>query len=298
VEKVIHKTLFQRIKKERSAYLFILPAFLLFIFFAFKPLMEAIKLSFYQENLKAQTFIGIKNYIQMIGDPLFWLELKNTFLFVSLLVPLIVGLALSIALIIAKFGKIMQSFFRGAFYLPVVSAGVVMSMVWAWIFHPVYGLLNYVLSLISIGPIPWLATPTTARLAVITVVLHWTIGSAIIIYLSALSSIPKGLYEAAEIDGAGSWHKFAKITIPLVSPTTVFLLVTNTIGVFQIWKAIFLMTSGGPAYTTTSIVYRVYRLGFLYYRFGQASAHAVVLLVVIFVISFLQFKYLNKKLEY
>jgi len=292
------KSYLYRIRRNRSAYYFILPAFLLFFLFAFKPLIEAIRLSFFRAGLKTQTFVGVENYVQMINDSLFWLELKNTFLFVSILVPLIVGLALLISFVIFKLNRLMQSLFRGAFYLPVVSAGVVMSMVWAWIFHPVYGLLNYILSLVSIGPIPWLATPTTARLAVVIVVLHWTIGSAIIIYLSALSSIPESLYEAAEIDGAGGWHKFIKITIPLISPTTIFLLVTNTIGVFQVWKAIFLMTSGGPAYTTTSIVYRIYRLGFLYYRFGQASAHAVVLLVIIFVISFLQFKYLNRKLEY
>lgn len=286
------------VKGDRSAYFFILPTYLLAIFILFKPLLEGIKLSFFEAGLTTQVFTGLDNYFRLFKDPFFWLQLKNTVIFVALLVPLTVIIPLSISLVIFRFNKPLQSFFRAAFYLPAVSAGVVMSMVWIWIFHPIFGLLNYLLSLVHLGSVPWLGQPNTARLAVVIVTLDWLIGMKIILYLAALAAIPKNIYEAASIDGANPWQKFWKITLPLVIPTTVFIVVVSTIGIFQIWESIFLLTAGGPAYSTMSIAYRIYRLGFLYFRFGEASAHAVVLLIIVFTASFLQFSYLNKKLEF
>lgn len=287
-----------RIKKEGSAYLFVMPTFLLTGIFLFMPVIESLRLSFYKAGLKTQIFIGLRNYQDLINDRIFWLELKNTLIIVSLLVPLTIGFALFISVIVFKLSRHRQSFFRAAFYLPAVSAGVVTTMVWAWIFNPAHGLLNYLLSLIGLGPIIWLGQPNWARFCVVLVVFSWVIGTNIILYCSALLGIPKSIYEAADIDGANSLQRFFKITLPLIKPTTLYVLVVGTIGAFQIWEAIYLLTGGGPAYQTMTFVYRIYQLGFLYFDFGIASAHATVLLIIIFAISFFQFRILKKELEY
>jgi len=286
------------LKRDRSAYLFILPAFLFASIFLFIPLGQGIYLSLFKAGITTREFVGFKNFIKMGSDPLFWLEIKNTFIIVIGLVVLNLGLSLFIAVAIHKLSNFLQSFFRFAFYLPGICAGVVTSMVWIWIFNPTYGLLNYMLSLMGIPPIYWLSVGDTARLAVIMMVCTWMLGSHIILFLAALNAVPETMYEAARIDGANAVQRFFYITIPLIMPMTVYILVTTTVGAFQIWEAIYMLTAGGPAYATTNIVYRVYQLGFSYFRFGEAAAHGVLLLCIIFPIAFFQFRYLSKKLEF
>lgn len=275
-----------------------LPLLFGIVVFKLKPLVEGVRLSFFEASIKQQTFIGFGNYIRMWGDPIFWRAMGNTVFYVVFMVPFILTVPLLIALISTKMSRAAQSFFRAAFYLPVVSAGVVMSMVWMWIFDSYFGVANYFLSLVGMDPVLWLATPMTSRLAVCIVQLTWSMGIPLILYLSALAAIPKVVYEAAAIDGAGPFSRFFKITLPLIMPTVVYLLVIETIGRFQTLSAIMLMTAGGPAYSTTSIVYRLYQLGFSFYRFGEASAYGTLLLVVSFIVAFFQFRYLNKRLEF
>lgn len=290
--------LWLRIKKEKSAYFFIAPTLFLTSLFLFAPVIESIKLSLYDAGLRSKTFIGLQNYFDLLHDPIFWMEIKSTIIIVSILVPLTLGFSLFIALVLAKMGQISQSIYRAAFYLPAVSAGIVTTMVWLWLFNPAFGLLNWILSLARLGPIIWLGEPSWARLSIVFVVFGWVIGTNIILYLSALLGVPNSIYEAADIDGANPFQKFFKITLPLIVPTTLYLLVIGTIGAFQIWEVIYLLTGGGPAYATTTFVYRIYKLGFLFFRFGEASTHAVILLIIIFSISFFQFKILKRKLEY
>lgn len=242
--------------------------------------------------------MGLANYVKMTRDPLFWKALGNTLFYVGFMVPLILGIPLLIALVVTKLGRGLQSFFRAAFYLPVVSAGVVMSLVWIWIFNPSWGAANYFLSFFGVGPFLWLASPMSSRLAVCIVQLSWSMGIPLILYLSAIAAIPQIIYEAAAIDGAGPFTRFFRITFPLIMPTTVYLLVIETIGRFQTFSAILLMTAGGPAYATTSIAHRLYQLGFVTYRFGEASAYGTFLLIISFSMAFFQFRYLNKKLEF
>lgn len=291
-------SLWHRIRKERSAYFFIAPTFLLTSLFLFGPVAESIRLSFYKASLREQTFVGVRNFVKLLEDPIFWLEIKNTLVIVYLFVPLVIGMSLLIAITLVKLSNRWQTIYRAAFYLPAVSAGVVMTMVWRWIYNPSFGLLNYLLSLVDLGPVIWLGRPNWARFCVVTVVLGWTLGTNVILYMAALMGIPKSIYESAEIDGAGSMQKFFRISLPLVAPTTLYILVISTIGAFQIWEAIYLLTGGGPAYSTTTFVYRIYQLGFLYFDFGTASAHATVLLAIIFTISFFQFRFLKRKLEF
>lgn len=290
--------LWHRVKRERWAYFFILPTLFLISIFLFKPVIESVRLSFYRADLRTQTFIGMQNYRNLVGDRIFWLELKNTLIIVSLLVSLMISFSLLISVTVVNLSLRWQSFYRAAFYLPAVSAGIVTSMVWLWMFNPAYGLLNYMLSLIGLDPIIWLGHPDWARLSIVFVVLSWTIGANIILYLAALMGIPRSIYESAEIDGANFVQKFSRITLPLIMPTTLYILIMTTIGAFQIWEVVYLLTGGGPAYQTMTFVYRIYQLGFLYFRFGEASAHATILLMIIFTISFFQFRYLKKELEF
>jgi len=284
--------------KARAAYFFLLPLLFGIVVFKLKPLVEGVRLSFFEANIKEQVFVGFGNYIKMWGDPLFWRAMGNTMFYVIVMVPLILLVPLLIALVSTKTSRTTQSFFRAAFYLPVVSAGIVMSMVWMWIFQSSYGVANYFLSLVGMDPVLWLATSSGSRLAVCIVQLTWSLGIPLILYLSALAAIPKVVYEAAAIDGAGPFSRFFKITLPLIMPTVVYLLIMETIGRFQTFSAILLMTAGGPAYSTTSIVHRLYQVGFVSYRFGEASAYGTLLLVITFIVAFFQFRYLNKKLEF
>jgi len=286
------------LKRDRSAYLFILPAFLFAVIFLFIPLGQGVYLSFFRAGITTREFVGFGNFAKMGSDPLFWVEIRNTIVFVVGLVVLDLSITLFIAVAIHRLSNFLQSFFRLAFYLPGVCAGVVTSMVWIWIFNPDFGLLNYLLGLIGIPPVYWLSESDTARLAVIVVVCTWFLGGHIILFLAALNAVPEHLYEAARIDGANAAQRFFHITIPLIMPMTVYILVTTTIGAFQIWEGIYMLTAGGPAHATTNIVYRVYQLGFRYFRFGEAAAHGVLLLLIIFPIAFIQFRYLSKKLEF
>ncbi len=287
-----------RMRKAKSAYFFIMPTLLLVSIFTFYPLVQGIRLSFFKAGLRKRTWVGWQNYIDLFQDPLFWLELKNTLIIALILVPLVVVTSLLVASLIQRFKKPLQIFFRGAFYLPVVTSGVVISMVWIWIFNPTFGLLNYVLSFAGIEPVMWLGEPNPARFAVIILVLSWSLGGNIIYYSAALSAIPKTMYEAAVIDGAGPLQKFFKITIPLVMPMTLFILMMTSIGAFQIVEAVFILTGGGPAYATTTVAFRIYQLGFRYFRFGRASVQAVILLLIVFSFAVVQFRYLHKKLEF
>lgn len=285
-------------KRDKSAYLFLLPAFLFATIFLFIPLGQGVYLSFFKAGITTKEFVGLGNFAKMGSDPLFWVEIRNTIVFVVGLVVLNLSITLFIAVAIHRLSNFLQSFFRLAFYLPGVCAGVVTSMVWIWIFNPDFGLLNYLLGLIGVPPVYWLSEPDTARLAVIVVVCTWMLGSHIILFLAALNAVPEHLYEAARIDGANVVQRFFYITIPLIMPMTVYILVTTTVGAFQIWEGIYMLTAGGPAHATTNIVYRVYQLGFRYFRFGEAAAHGVLLLMIIFPIAFIQFRYLSKKLEF
>lgn len=285
-------------RKQWRAYLFILPAVLLFAILLWKPMIESILFSFFDVSLRGKEFIGLKNYATMFKDPLFWTSFKNTLLFVVIVVPTKTLLALGLALILTRRNKKLQSVFRGAFYLPVVSAGVVMSVVWWWIFSPLHGPLNYALSLIGISPIMWLSSPNWARFAVVLVILNWSTGLAIILYLSALLGVPRKFYEAAEMDGASKVQQFFKITLPFILPITTFILVTTTIGMWQTWQAVYLLTAGGPIHATTTVVFRIFDVGFTTYKFGLASAYATVLFLLILSIAYFQFKWLNREIEF
>lgn len=296
----------KRVWDGRWGYFFIAPAMIPFLIFTAYPLVQGIMLSFYKAGVNRDKweYIGLKNYTNLLTrDPVFPTAIKNTFLFVVGVVPAAMVICLFVAVLIYPMSQRKQTFFRAAFYMPVVSAGVVLAMVWVYIYSQEYGLLNYILeatgilNLINGGEkIGWLAQPDTALISLAIVVLSWSLGQPLILFLAGLGAIPEALYDAAKIDGANSWQSFWKITLPLLRPTILFVLVVLTIAVFQVFVVVQLMTLGGPANATQTIVYRIWVSAFTTFKFGYASAMAVILLAIVSVLAIIQFKLLDRQL--
>ena len=296
----------RRVWDGRWGYIFIAPAMIPFLIFTAYPLVQGILLSFYNAGVNRDKweYVGLKNYTNLLTrDPVFPIAIKNTFLFVLGVVPAAMIICLFVAVLIYPMSQRKQTFFRLAFYMPVVSAGVVLAMVWVYIYSQEYGLLNYILeatgilNLINGGEkIGWLAQPDTALISLAVVVLSWSLGQPLILFLAGLAAIPVELYDAAQIDGANSWQSFWKITLPLLRPTILFVLVVLTIAVFQVFVVVQLMTLGGPANATQTIVYRIWVSAFTTFKFGYASAMAVILLAIVSVLAIIQFKLLDRQL--
>lgn len=292
------RSLFEQVWAARWAYIFLLPALVPFFVFVLYPLLAGLQLSFYDAQLVARKWIGLANFVALARDSAFRLAVLNTVYFVVGVVPVTVALSLILAVIVHPLRRAAQSFFRLAFYLPVVAAGVVLSIVWLYIYNPTYGLLNYLLSLVGIGRVEWLGRTETALPSLALVVVSWTVGQPLILFLAGLAGIPPELYDAAAIDGAGGWDRFWRVTLPLLRPTALFVLVTQTIGVFQVFVVVLLMTRGGPANATQTIVYRIYETAFSFFQFGYASAMGVVLLIIVGLVAIAQFRFLGQEVEY
>jgi ABC-type sugar transport systems, permease components len=284
-------------RKEKTAYLFILPSVALFALFVLYPLILSFILSFQKANLTTSSWVGLANYIDVLTDRLFYKALANTMLFVVFLVPAVVLLSYFVALLLAPLGKGWQTYFRAAFYFPVVVSGVVVSMIWLWIFNPVYGLLNYLLSTVGIAPVTWLSSRGTLYWLML-VVFTINFGLPVIIYMAAICNIPGDLFEAARIDGASRRQVDWKITWPLLKPSTFFLFVTQTIAVFQTWVVIQMLTNGGPAHSTETIVFQIYTEAFTYSQYGRASAMGMILLVIVVVLTLAQKLYAGEDVSY
>lgn len=275
-------------------YFFVAPMFILFMIFSFIPVIRSILLAF--QNYDGTW--GFGNFTWMMQDTVFWTAMKNTFLFTIVVVPKNLILALVLASVIRPFNNKIQTFFRTAFYLPKVTSAVVFSLIWLWILNPEMGFLNHLLATVGLPKIGWLTNPNTALWSIILTDVVLAPGSGIILYLAAMNGIPKTLYEAAEIDGAGPIAKWWHITVPLVKSTTLYLLVVFTIGSFQVFTKINIMTGGGPGNSTQTIVKLIYDSAFKDYDWGYASAQALVLFVIIGIFSFIQFRYFSSSVEY
>src|SRR5690554_2231522 len=275
-----------------AAYGFLTPNLIGFLIFTFLPVFVALLLSFTEwDLLRPIQWVGLANYIRMFtNDPTFIKVLKNTVIFVAVTVPARIVLALVVALALNQklFGT---TFFRTAFFMPVVSSSVAVALVWQWIFHADFGPLNNILWTLGVGNPPRWLTSTQWALPALMIVSIWQgIGMNMVIFLAGLQGIPAQLYEAAKIDGATSWKSFWKITLPMLSPTTFLVLVMTTISSFQIFDLAVIMTEGGPANATNTIVYHIYRNAFQFFRMGYAAAIAWFLFIVIFAITLFQFR--------
>jgi len=281
-----------------AAYVFLLPALVLFALFVIYPMIRGIYLSFFHLTGRRWDWVGLTNYIELWHDPVFWKSLVNTILLVVGNVPVAIILSLFVAMTIYRKRSAARSLYRGIFYLPAVSSVVSITVVWSWIYHPRYGVLNYLTGLMGAEPVAWLGDPRFALLAILIVMVTLNVGQPIILYVAALGNIPESYVEAAEIDGANRWQRFRSIIWPLLAPTTLYVVIITTINSFQVFAIIQLLTSGGPAYATTTLMYQVYERAFQLANFGQASALGVILAAIIMAISVVQFKFLKSDVEY
>lgn len=277
-----------------AGWLFVLPAVIGFGVLTIIPIVFSLVISFSEWNfldgVGGIRFIGFDHYINMWSDKWFTDSLKNNLIFAVVTVPVTMVLSLLTALALNK-GVFFKSPIRLLIFMPYVSSIVAVSIVWGTLYNPSMGPINAFLSSIGIANPPgWLASMEWALPAIMIMTIWANIGYNMIIYLAGLQGIPKDLYEAARIDGAGAFRTFRNITIPLLSPTTFFVLITNIIQSFQVFIAIFVMTEGGPGTSTTVLTYYAYRTGFDFYKMGYASAMAWVLFVIIFIITALQWQ--------
>jgi multiple sugar transport system permease protein len=277
--------------------LFILPALLLNLVFFIYPLIQAFIMSFYDvPMLGEQTFIGLENYIKLFHDQVFWTSLLFTFKYILMITGPLFLLGLILALL-ANRSLPFVTFFRSVYFMPVVISMTACSLVWLWAYNDLFGLINYYLKSLGIidGPIVWMLKVSTSLPAICFMIVWKMAGFTMIILLSALQSIPQDVYEASKIDGAGRWQTFLWITIPLLKPAIILSLVVSVIGSALAFEQFVIMTHGGPANSTTTVVHLIYDTSFKYFNFGYGAAMAIVLLIILLVLSSVQIKVLSKK---
>ncbi len=273
--------------RTRSALLFLSPALLAIGIFFFIPVLAAFVLSFTDfdiyslGNFHYARFIGLRNYAQLAADPLFWKALGNTLYFLLAGGPLSIAASLAAALLLQSKFLRFKGLFRTAYFAPVVTTLVAVAVVWRFVYHPRFGLLNYVLSGIGVGPIDWLGDPHWAMPAIILMAVWKNFGYNMIIFIAGLQNIPAELYEASDIDGAGKVRQFTSITLPMLAPTTLFITIITMIGYFQLFAEPYVMTQGGPLNSTLSLVLLMYQQGFRWWNMGYSAALAFVLFALI-----------------
>ena len=284
------------VQQSRAALWFVSPALgLMAVFFVF-PVLGGLILSLTDFDIYAigspdtVRFVGLENYRQLAANPVFWTALKNTFYFVLVGGPLSVLASLVAALQLNAPGVRLRPLFRTVYFAPVVTTLVAVAIVWRYLYHPRYGLINHVLGWFGAGPIDWLGDPNWSMPAIILLAVWKNFGYAMLIFVAGLGSIAEELYDAAAIDGAGPWRRFLHVTLPGLAPTFVFVGITTMIGYFQLFAEPYVMTQGGPLRSTTSVVLLMYEEGFRWWRMGVASSIAFVLLVITLVATVVQMR--------
>jgi len=250
-----------------------------------------------RETLACYLFVGLQNYVQLlVEDQIFRQVLRNTAYYVLGTVP--AGLVLSLLLALAMNARIRGiTLFRAIFFIPVISSSVAVAMMWRWLFNSDFGLINVGLAALGLPAIPWLSSTAWAMPAVIIMAIWKNLGYNMVIFLAGLQGIPQELYEAAAIDGAGGVARFRHITLPMLAPTTFFILVISVIGSFQVFDLAFILTAGGPGNATNTIVMYIYNQAFQFFHMGYAAAIAWLLFIIIFTITLLQMR-LQKRWVY
>jgi len=281
----------------RSGYLFLLPALLHFAIFVAFPFGYAFYLSFHEWNMiGSMTFIGFRNYQELLADAKFHETIFNTAYFTVGVMAGILVLSLGLALALDHQMKGM-SLFRGIYFSPAVTSVIVIGVVWLWMFQPEFGLINQLLALIGIDGPRWVSDPSWAMPSLILTALWKNVGYFSVIFLAGLQGIDVSFYEAARVDGANRLGTFRHITLPLLMPTTFFVLVMGVILSFQVFGLVYVMTGGGPVGATKVIVFYLYEQAFVFFRMGYASAVAYVLFAIIFALTLVQFRLMGRHVE-
>ncbi len=281
-------------KTAPAAWAFAAPALLIITVFFFVPVLAALAVSLTDFDLYALAdirnlrFVGLHNYWRLLHTPDFWRALTNTAYFVVVGVPLSLAASLATALLVNSRLAYLAGLFRTALFAPVVTTLVAVAVVWRYLLHTRYGLINYALAHLGIHPIDWLGDPHWALPAIILFAVWKNFGYNMVIFLAALQSIPADLYEAARLDGASLWQEFGRITLPMLRPTLLLVSILTMAGYFQLFAEPYVMTQGGPLQSTVSVLYFMYEEGFKWWNLGSASAVAFLLFLMILAVTALQ----------
>ena len=277
-----------------AGLLFILPASLVFIFLRIVPALMVIYYSFTEFSiLKPPVWIGLTNYLNLVGDKKFLLSLENSFLFTlgTVIPSAIIGLFFAIFLNKKIIGV---GFYRAIYYMPQVVSWVAISMIWIYLLNPSYGVINWLLSMVGIQKAQWLFDTDLALISIVFISIWRSVGYNVVIYLAGLQGLDESLYEAAEVDGCNALQKFWFLTLPLLKPVTTYIIVVTSIFSLQAFDQIYVLTAGGPADSTVTAVFSVWRQAFQYGRMGYASAQSVVVFILIAVITLISLKLLER----
>lgn len=284
----------RRLGRNPIGYLFVLPYVVYFAAMIAYPLGFAIYLAFHKWSIVAadKPYVGLDNFDRLIHDALFWKALRNTvkFLFVNVPVTVVVAMVLAVALNRGIRGR---AFFRTAYFLPYVTAGVVIALIWKWMFSTSDGFVNNLLGALHLGQIGWLTDPLWSMITIALMVAWKQMGFYVVLYLGGLQGIPQQLYEAAEVDGANAWQRFRDVTVPQLRPITLLVVILSTIIGFQLFTEPYIMTGGGPLNSSLSVVLYIYQKAFQSLEFGYAAAIGVVLAAIIMVTAFIQRRFLE-----
>ncbi len=296
---IINKKKFRFNEDYFWGYVFIAVALAVFAMFTLYPVISAFIISFQKFKPLGSVWVGFDNYAGLLKDKLFGKSILNTITYTVFSVPVSLFISFVLAVMIYPLKKSLQTFFKAVYYLPAVASGVALSVVWLWIFDPMpQGILNSIIGLFGIKNQNWLGTSNTAMFSLLLMSWLSSHGTSIIIYIAALLGIPDSFFESADLDGASFLKKLKHIIIPLLKPTTLFLLVTGIIGSFQVFMNAYMMTGGGPDNATTMVGLLIFNNAFKYSNFGVAAAQSLVLAAIIAIISIFQFKVLGEDVEY
>ncbi|MGN7380804.1 carbohydrate ABC transporter permease [Paenibacillus sp. SAFN-117] len=289
---------FQTIQKLKD-FSFALPALVLLAAFTYYPLLFSVYISFTDWNLvkPVKKFIGFQNYEKLLTDERFYHVLKITFTYTILDVVLTLAIGLLLAMLFNVQSRLF-GFLRMFIFMPHYISMVIASMVFIWILNNQYGIMNQLLQAVGMEPVRWLDSTTNALWALIMVAIWKSVGFTMLIFIAGLRSIPNEYYEASSIDGAGRWQQFKSITIPLLSPTLLFLLVTQFISSMQVFQSVDVMTGGGPLESTKVMVYWIYQMAFHDFRAGRSSALVIIFFLILITLTILQFVLSRKKVHY
>ncbi len=282
-----------------TAMLFLLPSLIIFVSFVFIPLLKTIQLSFFLTDPigRMAAFAGLENYQEIFADADLVNSLRVSFTFALYVVPTTIICALFLA-VVSNVQLKAISVFRVIFSSTIAVSGATASLIFLFLFNPVNGVLNYFLDLLSLPRVQWLVSPDTALISVTIVTVWLNLGFCTVILLAALQGISQELYESATIDGAGFWAGFRHITIPLISPTIFFLVVVQTLGAFQTFTQINVLTRGGPVQTTNALVYLIYTTFYFNGQYGIAGALSIILFLIMFLLTVIQFGVLERRVFY
>lgn len=277
---------------------FILPLLIAYTIFLLWPILLGLRMSFFNWSLVGSgtnEFLGFGNYAEALRDPDFWGSLWNTIVFTVISTPILVVLSLALALMVNGISRRVQWIYRLAFFAPYTLSVTVMTLIWSWMFEPGFGLFNGVLNSLGLPSVNWLTQPGVAMLSIVLVTVWWTLGFNFLLYLAGLQQISKDMYEASALDGAGWWSQTRYITIPLLNRQTLLILVLQVIASLQLFGQTYLLTSGGPAFSTRPVIEFIYDSGFTNFRVGFAAATSYLFFILILLISLGQFWFLSRQ---